>query len=184
MRNTKKCPLSCRKTAYIALVRSTLEYGSSVWDPFLQKDIDRLEKIQRRAARFIKQDYHSRDEGSMTRMLKELGLPSLESRRKENRLCFMYKISNNLVPAIPSKDYLTTVVNKRRIQTPAYLRDYERKNFVERYQHINNSCYKVPVATTDIYRNSFFPRTISDWNQVKDTSQPSVEVFRKTIQFQ
>ena len=95
MRNTRKCTLSCRKTAYIALVRSTLEYGSTVWDPFLQKDIDQLEKIQKRAARFIKQDYRSRDEGSMTRMLKELGLPSLESRRKENRLCYMYKISKN-----------------------------------------------------------------------------------------
>ena len=90
----------------------------------------------------------------------------------------------NLVPAIPSANYLTTEVNKRRIQTPAHFKDFQTKNFVERYQHINNSCYKVPVATTDIYKNSFFPRTISDWNQVKDTSQPSVEVFRKTLQFQ
>ena len=72
IRNTRKCPLSCRRTAYIALVRSTLEYGSTVWDPFLKKDIKRLEKIQKRAARFVKQDYHSKKPGSMTAMLKEL----------------------------------------------------------------------------------------------------------------
>ena len=36
-RNLKKCPQECKKTAYIALVRSTLEYGSSVWDPYLEK---------------------------------------------------------------------------------------------------------------------------------------------------
>ena len=56
-RNTRKYPQSCRKTAYIALVRSTLEYGSTIWDPYLQKDINKIEKIQKRAARFIKQDY-------------------------------------------------------------------------------------------------------------------------------
>ena len=56
--NLRHCPLQCRKSAYIALVRSTLEYGSVVWDPHLQKDIDKLEKVQRKAARFIKRDYH------------------------------------------------------------------------------------------------------------------------------
>merc|ERR1712102_137795 len=85
-RNTRKCLQSCRKTAYIALIRSTLEYGSTIWDPYLQKDINKIEKIQKRAARFIKQDYRSREAGSMTAMLEELGLPSLEAHRRENRL--------------------------------------------------------------------------------------------------
>ena len=92
-RNLRHCPLHCRKSAYLALVRSTLEYGSVVWDPHLRKDVDKLEKVQRKAARFIKGDYHSREPGSMSRMLNELDLPTLESRRKDNRLCFMFKIS-------------------------------------------------------------------------------------------
>jgi len=50
-RNLKHCPQFCRKTAYLSLVISTLEYSSIVWDPFLQKDIDKLESIQRKAAR-------------------------------------------------------------------------------------------------------------------------------------
>ena len=38
------------------LIRSKLEYSSSVWDPPLRKDIHQLEMVQRRAARFIKHD--------------------------------------------------------------------------------------------------------------------------------
>ena len=32
-------------TAYIAHFRSLLEYGSTVWDPYIQQDIDNLEKV-------------------------------------------------------------------------------------------------------------------------------------------
>ena len=65
-RNLKHCPLNCRLTAYISLIRSTLEYSSVIWDPFLQKDIDKLEKVQRQAARFISGDYTSSDHGCVT----------------------------------------------------------------------------------------------------------------------
>ena len=44
-RNLKVCPPKLRETAYFSLVRSSLEYSSAVWDPFRQKDIDKLEKI-------------------------------------------------------------------------------------------------------------------------------------------
>ena len=181
IRNTRKCPLSCRRTAYIALVRSTLEYGSTVWDPFLKKDIKRLEKIQKRAARFVKQDYHSKKPGSMTAMLKELDLPSLESRRKENRLCQLYKISNDLVPAIPKGDYLTKQRIKRKTKATMDAA-FVRENFVENYQNLHDNCYIVPETNTPIYRNSFFPRTLVEWNQLKDTSFSSTEAFRKKLQ--
>ena len=32
-RNLQHCPRECRRTAYIALVRSIMEYGSIIWDP-------------------------------------------------------------------------------------------------------------------------------------------------------
>jgi hypothetical protein len=79
-RNLKHCPLSTRRTAYISLVRSTLEYGSIIWDPYLQCDIDRLEKVQRKGARFITIDYKSRDLGCVTRMLTELDIITLQDR--------------------------------------------------------------------------------------------------------
>ena len=46
-RNLHHCPPDCRKNAYLALIRSKLEYGSVVWDPYTKGDIDRLERIQR-----------------------------------------------------------------------------------------------------------------------------------------
>ena len=179
-RNLNRCSGDCKKTAYIALVRSTLEYGSSVWDPFLQKDIDKLEKIQRKAARFISSDYYSRDAGSMTNMLKNLELQTLQNRRKDNRLCLMYKIANGLVPAIPHENYLKPVLNKRRIRAKNF-EDFQANNFVARQQNLHDNCFEIPASKSDIYRYSFFPRTICDWNQLPDTSASSIDVFRKTL---
>ena len=80
-RNLKNCPETCRKTAYLTLIRSSLEYSSVVWDPHLQKDIDKLEKNQRQAARFITGDYRSRDQGCVIRMLRDLAIPLLQGAR-------------------------------------------------------------------------------------------------------
>ena len=44
-RNLKNCPEEFGKLAYISLVRSMLEYGSSIWDLYLQKDINCIEKF-------------------------------------------------------------------------------------------------------------------------------------------
>ena len=100
LRNLNNCPISCRKTACIALVRSVLEYGSVVWDPYLTRDIDKLERIQRNGARFITGDYKSRHEGAVTNMLKDLDLPTLQDRRTNAILVFLYKVVEGLVPAI------------------------------------------------------------------------------------
>ena len=79
-RNLKACPPKLRETAYFSLVRSSLEYSSAVWDPFRQKDIDKLEKIQRSAARFVTQNY--RQTASVTSLIQNLGWTDLETRRK------------------------------------------------------------------------------------------------------
>ena len=57
-RNLRDCPENVRATAYTALVRPITEYASCAWDPHLQKDIKILQKVQKRAARFIKQNCH------------------------------------------------------------------------------------------------------------------------------
>ena len=46
-----------REAAYKGLVRPILEYGSSVWDPHYESLIDDLEKVQKRAARFVTRNY-------------------------------------------------------------------------------------------------------------------------------
>ena len=59
----------------------SLEYGAAVWDPYLKQDIEKLERIQRQAARFITKD-KSRNAGCIGQMLQDLELPLLEDRRR------------------------------------------------------------------------------------------------------
>ena len=70
-------------------VRSSLEYSSAVWDPFRQKDIDKLEKNQRSAARFVTQNY--RQTASVTSLIQNLDWTDLKTRRKNSRLVSMFK---------------------------------------------------------------------------------------------
>ena len=53
-RNLYNYPEQIKTQAYYSLVRPHLEYACSVWDPHTQKNIQSIEKVQRRAARFDK----------------------------------------------------------------------------------------------------------------------------------
>ena len=100
-RNLKYCRTSGKRNAYISMVRSVLEYGSVIWDPYLKGDIAKLERVQHQAARFITGDYKSHQTGCVSSMIHDLQLPPLKERRYQNRPIFLYKITEGLIPAIP-----------------------------------------------------------------------------------
>ena len=54
-----------KDSAYKGMVRPSLEYGSSVWDPHPDKLQEELEKVQNRAARFVTRN-NVYETGSMT----------------------------------------------------------------------------------------------------------------------
>ena len=104
-RNLKSCQRQIKADAYLMYVRPILEYAVAVWTPHTKCDIDRLEAVQRRAARFVTSDYN-RTSSSVTVMLDNLNWSTLISRRQKSRLCLLYKIIHNLVDVtLPS--YIT-----------------------------------------------------------------------------
>ena len=90
-RNLVACPLDVKESAYRGLVRPILEYGSSVWDPQSILLQDELEKVRKRAARFVTGNYVDYETGSMTGILKQPQWESLKKRRKDSRLIMLYK---------------------------------------------------------------------------------------------
>jgi hypothetical protein len=77
---------------YKSLVRPHLDYCIQAWRPHLQKDIEVLEKVQRRATRMIEGlkgiEYEDR--------LHIVGLTTLETRRTRADMLEVYKIINGL----------------------------------------------------------------------------------------
>ena len=52
-RNLNIGSTTVKQNAYKALVRPLVEYASPVWDPYHQTEIDWIEMVQRRAARYV-----------------------------------------------------------------------------------------------------------------------------------
>ena len=137
-------------------------------------DIDRLENIQRRGARFIANDYKSTHAGAVTDMLKSHDLPSLQERRKHTRLTLFYKITKGMLPAIPEDKFLSKVHPNKRHIIPKKYADYQTNNIIARQARVNNNCYQVkPTGTskTDQRKHSFFIRTTIDWNTLNNTDK-------------
>ena len=53
-RNLKGCIEKLKQTAYFSLIRSFMEYGATVCDPYQKYNSDKMEGVQRRAARLSK----------------------------------------------------------------------------------------------------------------------------------
>ena len=143
-RNMNKCPRDIKAKCYTTLLRPILEYGSPVWDPHYLTDINYLEKIQKRAARFVTNNYRMESGNSeINRNL--LNWETLEERRQKIKTTIFHQARLKLVDI--SLEHLE--IKKRLTRQGGDGPTYSRK-----FSPVNGHFY------------SFFPSTIALWNQL------------------
>ena len=158
-RNIRAAHPQLKAMAYKALVRPQLEYASCVWDPYTAAAIKQIEMVQRRAARWVVNDYSYTS--SVTSIISDLGWRSLEQRRSDARLTLMYKIVHHLV-AIPSDQFVPPLRTTR---------------------HSHSFSYRQLQATKNVFKYSFFPLAIVQWNRLPDcvVSLPKLDLLKLAV---
>ena len=126
-----------------------------------QGHIDTLEKVQRRAARYVMGRYRYRS--SVGEMIKQLEWKSLQLRRKEARLNMMYKIVNDKVAINPDK--------------------YFNKPNRTSSRHTQPHSFAIPSTSKDYRKWSFFCNTVRDWNSLPPdiAGAKSLETFKSQV---
>ena len=132
-----------------------MEYSSSVWSHHQQELKYIVERVQRRAARYVTRRYDRKD--SVTDMLHSLSWETLEQRRLKARVIMGYRIIHRLV-MIPDTQLIPATVCTRG----------------------NSRKYKQLPTRTNYYKHTFFPSVIPLWNSLPETvaSASSLEDFK------
>ena len=160
-RNLKISASNIKEKAYKVFVHPLLEYAASVWDPYSQKNIAKIEAVHRRAARFVLNRY--RNTLSVNNMLEVLGWPTLEQRRQTCRLLMLYKIQSGLAHCPTLKAKLVPLPSCQRLAHDKQL---------------------TLLTTRTQYRgSSFLPKTIRDWNlsPMKVVEAPTRDTFESWV---
>jgi len=160
-RNLKHCPINVKINCYKSLVRPILEYAATVWAPYTCGNINAIEAVQRRAARFIYNDYSSYT--SVSNMITNPGWSTLLNKRNDLRLIMLFKIIHNLVDLDPGG---------MAVPRPS---DYDTRG-----HHLQ--FFQVPTRV-NAFKYSFFPFAIKLWNSLPDyiVKITNVELFKSSI---
>ena len=97
-RNLHMCDHHSKEIAYKTIVRPHLEYASTAWNPYTARNIDKIESVQRRAARFILRNYNYGPDSHLTYQIQHtLKWIPLQHRRTLYDLVTFYKIRANYI---------------------------------------------------------------------------------------
>ena len=143
---------------YKSLVRTSLEYGHSIWNPSRVSYISDIEKVQKRATKMV----HTCKHLSYVERLKFLQLPTLKFRRIRGDMIEAYKILNykydaRVVPILCKNVSTRTRGNSLKLN-------------VERSKY-------------NLRKFSFTPRIVNIWNSLPDcvVTADSVNVFKNEL---
>jgi len=143
---------------YKSLVRPHLEYAVQAWRPYKQKDIDRIERVQRRATKMIR----GLESDSYNQRLIKTGLISLEMRRLRADLIEVFKIMKGMED-IPQEMFFQTSTLKK---TRGHSMKLQKRNH-----------------RLDCRKYSFSQRIITEWNALPEDiiASTTVNQFKKGI---
>lgn len=98
------------KLLYTGLVRSNLEYNSTIWAPFYKTHQQKIERVQHKFLRFINYKLGIPiEELNYTCLMELLNLSDLTTRRTVSDLVCLFNISNGSLDALD----LTSLINLR-----------------------------------------------------------------------
>ena len=142
-------------------MRPHLEYAAPVWDPHLQKDIDKLEKVQKFALRMCTKNWMA----SYDNLLTCCNIPSLKTRRLYLKLLFLYQLVNELI-VYPSHGV-------------------SHRNLSVNIRHGHPALLCRPFSRTQAYNMSFFPHSFSAWNTlpVDIVTSPTLCSFKSRLKY-
>ena len=147
---------------YISYIRPILENSGSVWQNCTAQDSERLEAIQRAAARIVT----GTKKGTGHRHLyKETGWQPLINRRVNQSLSILFRMIRN-----ETSEMLTALLPNR----------VGARN---EYNTRTGSNLDVPRAKSSAYQRSFLPSACKNWNNLPDNMKysNSVEQFKEQI---
>ena len=146
---------------YKSIVRCHMETAIPVWFPYLVKDIEMMESVQRRATKMIPStkgmEYDER--------LRLLKLPTLRYRRHRGDLIEMYKMihgmyDKDVLPFFDLREDVVSTVNRR----------HSKQIFITR-------------SAKDVRSNYYTKRVAPVWNELTEeiVSAPSVDSFKRRL---
>uniref|UniRef100_A0A6P7FX35 Uncharacterized protein LOC114331715 n=1 Tax=Diabrotica virgifera virgifera TaxID=50390 RepID=A0A6P7FX35_DIAVI len=130
------------KILYCSLVRSHLEYCSSVWSPYYQLYSDKIENVQHKFLRHVAfklgQYMHYDD------ILQMLNITTLKSRRLHHDLILLFKLVNSQIDCPDMLAKINFAVPNRQTRqlvsfsVPMHRTNYAHYSFLSRSQRIAN----------------------------------------------
>ena len=168
-RNLFFTPASVKSKAYKACVLSIVEYASICWSPSSEKLNRAIEMVQHKAAKFLVNAYNRKGKFkkfSISKLLNDLNLETLEERRIQARLTMVYKILNGEV--ILESSLLPKYRNERPIRNCNEPTVGYENQLVESYA-------KIQVAESTFFYSA--PILWNDRVTKKQAKAPSADAF-------
>ena len=94
----------------------------------------------------------------------------------------MYKVVEGLVPAIPPEEFLKPAKTRRQIKGKQF-KDHISHNIIDRHIINNDRGFIVENCKTEQLKNSFFVKTVIEWNHLSTETvcAKTVESFKQAL---